>query len=1111
MLLNARQIEQTMGKERIILLAIEDITERKEIEAGLEKTRKELEVIKKSADEAHEFAESVINTVREPLISLDQDLRVVTVSRSFYDFFKVKPEETVGQLIYDLGNKQWDIPKLRELLETILPEKTAFDNYEVEHDFATIGRRVMLLNARQIVRGLGKERIILLAIEDITTRSDFETLLEESEFRYRRIYETATDGIVLLEKREGHIVHANPAAVKMLGYSEEEYLGKMLEDIGVPIDMNDFQMIMESLNRIGILNYEDVPIKSKSGQDVHADVYMVNRATLAQCNIRDVSDRKRKEEDIRRLNRTLLARSHSSKAMLHAEDETGYLNEVCRIIVEDCGHALVWVGMAEQDEGKTVRPVAHASGDEGYLDVANITWADVVRGRGPVGMAIRTGKPSVFQAIVDIQPFTTWQEEAVKWGYAAVISVPLLEKGEAFGSLNIYSRYQNLFSEDEVQLLSDLAADLAYGIAVIRQRVAHAKVELALWQSEERYRSLFDNMLEGVAYCKMLYQDETPHDFVHISVNKAFEHLTGLKNVAGKKISEVLPGIHESNPELLRMFNRVLLTGKPERVESFSASFGGWLNVSAYSHEKNHFIAVMDNITEQKQADVDLHAALVKAHEGEERWKAIMASMGEMLSIMDTDFVILYQNRIMQNFRGDQIGEHCYTAYENNDHVCEGCPLVKAYKDGGIHKAMRNPITDKGPIHVEISVSPLRDIDGNIIAGIEVVRDLTEQKSLEAQLRHSQKMEAIGTLAGGISHDFNNILNVIMGYGEIVMDGLEVGSPAREDMQEVLTAAKRAVDLTKKLLVFSRKQAIAVEPIDLNELLRDLQKMVKQIVRESTDFTLELTKQSLIVLADAGQIEQVLINLTANARDAMPEGGRLTITTGLVEVDDDYAAAYGYGKPGTYAFITVADTGQGMDAETQKKIFEPFFTTKGIGQGTGLGLAISYGILKQHNGYIKVYSECGEGTVFKILLPLCVEPISAPKQENAAVSIKGGDETILVAEDDASLKKFIRISLESFGYEVITAEDGEEAIEKFKENSERIDIVLLDMIMPKKNGKEVSEAIKKISPGMSVFFTSGYTMDVIKTKEAMEMGFDFIHKPFQSKDLLMKVREILDR
>jgi PAS domain S-box-containing protein len=276
-----------------------DITERKEIEAGLEKTRQELAVLKIAADEGSEFAESVINTVREPLIALDQDLRVVKVSRSFYEFFKVKPEETVGRLIYDLGNKQWDIPKLRELLETILPQKATFNNYEVEHDFTGIGRRVMLLNARQIQRGLGKERIILLAIEDITEHKRLESLLTESEERYRQLFETASDGIVLLEKCEGKITHANPATENMLGYAKEECVGNSLQDIGISLDMGDFQTTMQDLNRAGIVYYNDVPVKTKSGQHIDTDIYLADRSTLVQCNIRDVTERKGAEVNLK--------------------------------------------------------------------------------------------------------------------------------------------------------------------------------------------------------------------------------------------------------------------------------------------------------------------------------------------------------------------------------------------------------------------------------------------------------------------------------------------------------------------------------------------------------------------------------------------------------------------------------------------------------------------------------------------------------------------------------------------------------------------------------------------------------------------------------------------
>jgi PAS domain S-box-containing protein len=308
-----------------------NITKRKKIENGLEKTQKQLAAIKKTTDEASEFAESVINTVREPLIALDHNLRVVKASRSFYDFFRVKPEDTVGQLIYDLGDKQWDIPKLRELLETILPQKASFDNYEVEHDFATIGRRVMLLNARQIQRSLGKERIILLAIEDITEYKRLEILLTESEELYKGAFKTASDGIVLLEKGDGKITHINPAAEKMLGYSAKECIGNKLQDIGFMLDLGDFQTTMQNLNKSGIINYEDVPVKTKSGQHINTDIYLVDKTKAVQCNIRDITDRNRAEEALRNSEenfRRSLEDSPMGVRIVTDKGETIYANKV---------------------------------------------------------------------------------------------------------------------------------------------------------------------------------------------------------------------------------------------------------------------------------------------------------------------------------------------------------------------------------------------------------------------------------------------------------------------------------------------------------------------------------------------------------------------------------------------------------------------------------------------------------------------------------------------------------------------------------------------------------------------------------------------------------------
>ncbi len=929
-----------------------------------------------------DYFKNIFNTAREGMLILDENMRVLSANRSFLNIFKVDSANTVGFFLYDLGNGQWNIPELRVMLEEILPKNDTVNDYEIEHVFESIGLKTMLLNACKIREKNNDLPVIFLAIEDSTERRLLENLLTESEERYRRLFETASDGIVLLEKRGGSIIHANPAAEKMLGYSKEECIGKNLQDIGVSLDMSDFSTIMQTLSKSGTINYDDVQVKTKSGKDIYTVIFMADRARLAQCNIRDVTERKQKDDNIRSLNRVLLARSESSKVMMSAGDEEWYLNEVCRIIVEVCGYALVWIGFAEKDEGRTVRQVAHFGIDEGYLDTIHITWADSERGQGPVGTAIRTAKPSIVRDIFGDIAFELWREDAVKRGYAAIISVPLLTGGKAFGSLNIYSRHRDPFSEEEVQLLNDLAADLSYGIAAIRLRTVQAETASALQKSERKYKSLVETTIDGV------YQSDLDGKFTFI-------------NQAGAEI-----------------FGH----GAPDEMYG-KAVIDYWVDPG----ERIKFV------TELK-----------------------------------------------------------------NKKTLKSYPL-RAKKKNGVE------------IQLEMSSHIIEDDLGRF-TGIEgILRDVTERKKLEVQLRHSQKMEAVGTLAGGIAHDFNNILNVISGYGLMVLNSLEADSPSKKHMNEVLTAADRAANLTKRLLDFSRKQVVEVKPININELILNLQKMLVRIIRESIDFNVVLADRPLIVLADAGQIELVLINLVTNAKDAMQEGGRLTISTGFEELYDEHVVLYGYGKPGKYALIKVADTGHGMDAETQKKIFEPFFTTKGIGEGTGLGLAISYGIIKQHDGYIKVYSEPGQGTVFKIYLPLSNAAVSSDKKTGADFAVKGGNETVLVAEDDASLRNLTNIVLESFGYSAILAVDGEDAITKFMENKEQISLVLLDTIMPKKNGKEVSDTIKKINPRMKILFTSGYSMDIIKTKESATAGSDFIQKPYLPKDLLKKMREVLDR
>ena len=339
---------------------------------------------------------------------------------------------------------------------------------------------------------------------------------------------------------------------------------------------------------------------------------------------------------------------------------------------------------------------------------------------------------------------------------------------------------------------------------------------------------------------------------------------------------------------------------------------------------------------------------------------------------------------------------------------------------------------------------------------------------------------------------------------------LPVDGPLRTYVEQILASSERAANLTQSLLAFSRKQVIDLKPIDLNAVIARVERLLQRLIGEDIEFRTNLAPGCLSVLADSVQIEQVLMNLVTNARDAMPNGGMLLIETSPFEMDEEFPRTHAYGKPGHYALITVTDTGVGMDEKTRVKIFDPFFTTKEVGKGTGLGLAMVYGIVKQHSGYINVYSEPGKGTSFKVYLPLTASPDRSPAAAMPDIS-DHGTETVLLAEDDREVRNLTRTVLEDFGYRVIEAVDGEEAVAKFLAHPGAVDLLVLDIMMPRKNGKEAYLEIKKARPGIKALFMSGYTADMIHKKGILEAGLDFALKPISPTDFLKKVREVLER
>jgi PAS domain S-box-containing protein len=417
---------------------------------------------------------------------------------------------------------------------------------------------------------------------------------------------------------------------------------------------------------------------------------------------------------------------------------------------------------------------------------------------------------------------------------------------------------------------------------------------------------------------------------------------------------------------------------------------------------------------------------------------------------------------------------------------------------------------DGTEVPVELSISSIQIKERLYSVGI--IRDISARKKLEDQLRQAQKMEAVGQLAGGIAHDFNNILSAIIGYGHLIQKHMKADDSQRMNLEHILESADRAAHLTHSLLAFSRKQLINPRPVDLNKVIQRVHTFLRRIIGEDIELKTVYKQKAVTVNADSGQLEQILMNFATNARDAMPRGGSFTIETETLRLNEAFIHAHGYGEPGTYALVSVTDTGMGMDEETRKRIFEPFFTTKETGKGTGLGLSMVYGIIKQHNGYVNVYSEPGRGTTFKIYLPAIREAAAkiASERRAPAKELLRGSETVLVAEDDAMLRKLCRIVLEEYGYRVIDAEDGEDAVRKFLAHQDTICLVVLDMIMPKKSGREAYDEIRKIRPGIKVIFMSGYTADKLMTERALEEKMELLLKPIVPDDLLIKVREVLD-
>jgi PAS domain S-box-containing protein len=501
-----------------------------------------------------------------------------------------------------------------------------------------------------------------------------------------------------------------------------------------------------------------------------------------------------------------------------------------------------------------------------------------------------------------------------------------------------------------------------------------------------------------------------------------------------------------------------------------------------------------------------------KLRQAREEWEKTFAAIPDIVCLLDKDMRILRINEAackITNKTADQlIGRTCHDLFRSSGNPpCPDCPMLKTIDDFQPHTAVIS--NDNLKKILLVTSSPVLDDQGQLVSIVHVARDITEQKRIEEHLRQALKMEAVGRLAGGVAHDFNNLLTTILGYSELLIMDLDKNSPVTKSLKTIYEAGEKAAALTHQLLAFSRKQDIELKAVDLDQVITQMGKILTRVITEDIHLELRPHAGQRIILADQGQLEQIIMNLVVNGSDSMPDGGRVIIETSPVFLDEQYAESHDDVEPGHYVMLSVSDTGEGMEQEVIEKIFDPFFTTKGVGKGTGLGLATAFGIIKQHNGHVHVYSEPGMGTTFKIYFPQVTSTLEKVVEQTPEPMPKG-TENILIVDDEKAIVDLVAATLKPLGYKITATTDSREAVTLHQETKEKFDLLLTDVIMPEMNGRQLAETLSTKQPDLKVIYMSGYTDDIIKRHSIMEQGFELIHKPLLPRALADKLREMLD-
>lgn len=1053
------------------------------------------EVLRESQEKYRELVENV----NDVIFSLDRDGMITYISPVLEKIFGYRPSEVTGRSFSEFIYPE-DLSALQQSFQkTLAGDLEPFEFRVVTKDGQTRWVRSSSRPTSQRGGVVGVQGVL----SDITQRKRAEEALERQKAYLDELFEAAPEAIVLLDTQD-RVIRFNREFRRLFGYTNEEARNRQINDLIVPEDLREEaqaytkmvcqgeKVVADSVRRckdgtllaVSILG---VPIRLESGQIAVYGIY------------RDITKRKRTEETLnkrfKQLNAIYLLTDICNRA--------GRLEEIYQNALEALRFTLETERAAIQllDSAGLMRFTAWHGLSEAYRKS--------VEGHSPWGVDEAKPPPILISDVEKASGLDDLRAATLKEGIRALGFIPLVYHDKLLGKLMIYYDEVHEFSKQELRLAQTIAHHVAFATMRKRAIAALRANEEQTRRRAEEWQQTFDAVGEAV-----LQMDETGRI---IRANRAAAQLCPELEgpLVGKYCYEVLHACHRSPTDCPHELAR--LQGVPASGEVFEPHREQWLAISANPTKTEgdgpyRTVLVARDITEHKRAAEALR-------ESEEKYRTLFEESKDAVFISTTQGKLLDINPAGVELFGYASKEELLQvdiAEELYLNPRDRALFQRTFEKQGFVKDYELILKrkDGAKLIVHETATAVRDKEGKIVAIRGILRDLTGQKILEEQLLQTQKMESIGTFAGGVAHDFNNLLTAILGNVELGLQDLPPSHPAQEDLIEIRKAANKASDLTDQLLSFSRRQVLKQKPLDLSKTVADLLKMLQRILGEDIELNLKLAPKLATVFANAGQMQQVLMNLFANARDAMPKGGKLSLETRLVtggqidnlpELSDDQSK---------WVEITITDTGCGMDEETQSRIFEPFFTTKGVGKGTGLGLSVVYGIVKQHDGHIEVHSKVNKGTTFKIFFPTVPDAEAVEREEKKTPPRLDGEETILIVEDDDTVRNVAVRILNGLSYKVLMARDGQEALHLFETERDKIDLVLMDVVMPKESGPEIYDKMNALKPDLPVIFVTGYDVDLKMNefgRRAEQEAVTLLQKPYTKDTLGEKIREILER